>query len=258
MHRLVFLLSLVLAAGPTATVDASRGAPIPLDDLLTYRITWLGLHCGDMSLESRGEPSRPALVHLEMRIRSTPWFDAIYRVRSVVTSLYDRNRATTRRYHEISLEKDELKDDLWVVQVDRERARRRKNGAVEIVEIPSSGALDPLAMLYRIRALVDAPGEEYSLTVMTSRGALEATVVAHGWEQIERSSGAVPALRVVQQAVGDSEFGRGGAMTMWLSAGDRRVPYRIEFDLPFGELVATLYDEAAAPILEVDPVPSGE
>ncbi len=258
MHRFAILCCLVLAVVSTAAAEVPSVAAIPLDEVLTYRVTWLGLHCGDLSLESRAEPSRPALAHLEMRIRSTPWFDAIYRVRSVVTSLYDRRRATTRRYHEISLEKDELKDDLWVVQVERERARRRKNGEVEIVEIPSSGALDPLAMLYRIRALVDAPGEEHPLTVMTSRGALEAIVVAHGWERIERSDGAVPALRVVQQAVGDEEFGRGGAMTMWLSAGDRRVPYRIEFDLPFGELVATLYDEETAPILEVDPVAPGK
>lgn len=246
--------AMLLALAPVAAGDPNLPAAIPRGELLTYRITWLGLHCGDMTLESRGVEAKPALARIEMKLRSTPWFDAVYRVRSTVTSVYDQRRGSTRRYHEISNENDKTKDDLWVVQPARGRVRRVKNGNVEILEIPTGGALDPLAMLYRIRALVEAPAEHRSLTVMTSRGALEAKIVSQGWEQLERGSEPVPALRVVQEAVGDEEFGRGGEMTLWLSAGERRVPYRMEFDLPFGELVATLYEEGTAPTLEVEPV----
>lgn len=245
-------LSVFTTVGWATAEPRSEPAEIPLDDLLTYRITWFGVHCGDMTLESRPVPGKSALVEIEMRVRSTALFDSVYEVRSMVGSLYDRRLGTTRRYHERSSEKGDFKDDLWVVQPVRGRARREKNGEVEIVEVPPQGVLDPLAMLYRIRALAEAPGEELSLTVMTTKGALEAKVSNLGWEQLGSGSASVPALKVVQEAVGDEEFGRGGSMTLWLSADARRVPYRIEFDLPFGSLVATLYDAAAAPVVEID------
>lgn len=258
MNRIVApSLVVVLAAALAAAQPPGAPTSIPLDDPLTYRITWLGVHCGDMTLESRPVPGKRALVEIEMRARSTAFFDSVYRVRSIITSVYDRRRGTTRRYHERSSEEGELKDDLWVVQPVRGRARREKNGEVELYEIPPQGALDPLALLYRIRALADTPGEALSLTVMTSDGALEAKVLTHGWEELESAPGTVPALKVVQRAVGDEEFGRGGSVTLWLSADSRRIPYRIEFDLPFGSLVASLYEASTAPVLEIDPPSPG-
>ena len=46
--------------------------------------------------------------------------------------------------------------------------------------------------------------------------------------------------RYVAPIDGDAEFARGGGMTLWLAADSQRTPQRIEFDLPFGVLVATL------------------
>jgi hypothetical protein len=199
-----------------------------------------------MTLESAPVEGRPSYVRMVMTVRTTELFDGIYKVRSRVESLYNVRRLSTRRYHEESTEKERTKDDLWLVDAASGNARRTRNGVLETYEIPPGGVHDPLAMLYRFRALARQAGDRAAVTVMTSRGALEARALAERWEQFESPAGEVQALKVVQEPLGESEFGRGGALTMWLSSDERRIPYRIEFDLPFGKLVAELVAEVAA------------
>lgn len=240
-----FLSAWILTAAVLPPGPALADASVPLDEPLHYRVTWLGVHCGDMTLESAAVDDRPSYVSLAMTVRTTELFDGIYKVRSRVESLYNVRLKSTRRYHEKSTEKERVKDDLWLVDARGRTARRTENGEVETFEIPPGGVHDPLAMLYRFRALAREPGDEASVTVMTTRGALEATAVAERWEQFETAGGEVRALKVVQAPVDDVELGRGGGITMWLSSDERRVPYRIEFDLPFAKLVAELVPEPA-------------
>ena len=187
------------------------------------------------------------MARLVMTVSTTDLFDGIYKVRSRVESIYNLRRASTRSYHERSTERDEVKDDLWLVDPERRRARRTKNGVSESFDIPAGGVHDPLAMIYRFRALARRVGDEATVTVMTTRGALETTAVAERWEQFETAAGEIQALKVVQRPVEDPEVGRGGSLTMWLSSDAARVPQRIDFDLPFGKLVAELVESPSAP-----------
>ena len=47
-------------------------------------------------------------------------------------------------------------------------------------------------------------------------------------------------------------FSRKGEMQMWLSVDDKRIPYRIEFDLAFGSLKAKLASVGTRPPTETD------
>ena len=244
MAHLSLVAGLMLSLAPTSPARAD--VPIPFDEPLHYRVTWLGVHCADMTLESAPVAGKPMMVEMVMTVSTTELFDGIYKVRSRIESLYNTRLLSTRRYHEQSTEKDRTKEDLWLVDARGGSARRTKNGVLEVFEIPAGGVNDPLAMLYRLRALAREAGDEASVTVMTTRGAVEATAVAERWEQFETMAGDVQALKVVQESVGDDELGRGGGLTMWLSSDERRVPYRIDFDLPFGKLVAELVPEPAS------------
>jgi hypothetical protein len=234
------VLAAFVVTAPLAAAAAPRPAPIPLDGPHHYRVTWLGVHCGDMTLESSRVVGRPSLVQMVMTVSSTELFDGIYRVRSRIESVYNVRLASTRRYHERTTEKDRTKDDLWRVDARSGRARRTRDGSVETIDIPHRGVHDPLAMLYRFRALARQAGDVATVTVMTTRGAVEARAVAERWERFAAAAGEVEALKVVQEPVGDEQFGRGGGLTMWLSSDDTRVPYRMELDLAFGKLVAEL------------------
>jgi len=239
-------LLVVLALGVAGPLEAGRKpARVPLEDRLTYRISWLGVHCGELTLESAPVEGRPGLVRILMTVRSSELFDSVYRVRAEMESLYNTFRGTTRRYHEVSTEQDKTKDDLWLVDHLNRKAKRTLNGKQEIYELPDGGSvLDPLALVYRIRALAKRPGDLIVLTAMTTEGSLRVHGRVERWERFETPQGEVTALKVVQEAVGDSDLARGGGMTLWLANDQRRTPYRIDFDLPFGRLVARLVPEA--------------
>ncbi len=246
-------LALGMASGPVAAAKAPRS--VPLDDRLVYDISWLGVHCGEMTLESAPVEGSPALVRMLMTVRTSEFFDGIYKVRAEIESIYNIRRGSTRTYHERSSEQGKTKDDLWRVNLRARKAYRTLNGRQQVFDLPEGGGHDPLAMLYRLRALATEPGEELTITVITTQGSVEARASVERWERFETSSGEVTALKVVQQAVGDGEFGRGGGMTMWLGSDRKRTPYRIEFDLPFGSLVAELSEEGDAEPAAADPAP---
>jgi hypothetical protein len=228
-----------------APVNGAKRAEIPLDGRLVYSVSWLGVHCGEMTIESAAVDGKPALVRMLMTMRSSELFDRIYRVRGEIESIYNVRRQRTLRYHETSSEQDETKDDLWIVAPASGRVRRTLNGKEETFRLPAGAVHDPLSLLYRIRSLAAAPGTEFTLTAMTTEGALDVLVRVERWERFDTPAGEATALKVVQQAVGDEAFGRGGGMTLWLAADERRTPYRIEFDLPFGTLVAERAEAAA-------------
>lgn len=244
-HRALGLTVCLVVLAATCARGAER-AEIPFEGRLTYSVSWLGVHCGEMTLESAQVVGKPALVRMRMTLRSSEFFDRVYRVRGEIESIYHVRRHSTLRFHEVSSEQDKSKDDLWVVALAAGKARRTYNGREQSFELPPGGAHDPLALLYRIRSLADAPGSEFSLTAMTTKGSLAVPVRVERWEQFDTAAGAVTALKVVQQPVGDEEFGRGGGMAMWLAADDQRTPYRIAFALPFGTLVADLIETDSA------------
>ena len=235
-------VGLAAVMGSVALAAPPAESAIALEDRLTYQVSWLGIHCGEMTLESAPVEGKPALVRMMMTVRSTELFDSVYRVRAEIESIYNIRRQTTLRYHERSSEKDKNKDDLWVVALASGRARRTLNGKEQTFDLPPGGALDPLAMLYRLRSLAVRPGDEFLLTAMTTAGSLETQAVVERWERFGNGAGEVTGLKVVQEAVADEEFGRGGGVTMWLAGDTERTPHRIEFDLPFGKLVAVRYE----------------
>jgi hypothetical protein len=236
-----------LSVGGTALPAAEAWQELPLDDRLVYEVSYLGVRCGEMTLESARVEGKPALVRMLMTVKTSEFFDSIYKVRAEIESIYHSRRGSTRSYHERSSEKDKPKDDLWMVNHRTLKAHRTLNGTSHVFDLPAGGGHDPLAMLYRLRALAAEPGEELSVVVITTQGSLEARAQVERWERFEAVSGEVTGLKVIQSAVDDRQFGRGGGMTMWLAADAERTPVRIEFELPFGKLVADLVEDEDQP-----------
>jgi hypothetical protein len=226
--------------GCAALPAAEARHALPLDDRLVYEISYLGVGCGEMTIESAQVEGKPSLVRMLMTVRTSEFFDSVYKVRAEIESIYHTRRGSTRSYHERSSEKDKPKDDLWMINPRTSKAHRTLNGTSHVFDLPAGGGHDPLAMLYRLRALATEPGEELSVTVITTKGSIEALALVERWERFETASGEVTGLKVTQSAVDDQQLARGGGMTMWLAADDDRTPYRIEFDMPFGKLVAEL------------------
>ncbi len=217
-------------------------APIPIDRLMRYGVSYAGIHCGTMTLQSFVDETNAddPIYHIVMTARTSRFFDSIYKVRTRIESFYSSRRMSSIRYHEHSEEKKKVKDKLYVVDFADSQVRRIEDGEEEIIPITSQHVYDPLSFLYRVRLLVREPGDHVTLDMMTTGGDIATVAEVTGLGKISTPFGKREAIEVVPRPAEEVIFSREGTMRVWLSHDDQRIPYRVDFELDFGRLVAKL------------------
>lgn len=246
-RRAAWLLAGALAvsavAGMPADVrpPAAATAPFPLDEFLSYKVTYLGIHCGAMTLSSytENQDGKP-IYRIDLAARTSKFFDGVYRVRVRIESTYSAERASSLSYHHHGEEKGEHKDELWQVDFAASEVLRTRDGKLTTFPLSTDGVVDPLSFVYRMRVLLSGKGERATLAMMTSDGAVETVAEVVEKRTVKTPFGAREVLVIVPRPQQDELFSKKGRMEIWVGADERRLPYRVVFDLPFGKLVARL------------------
>ena len=234
-------VAFALAAAPLEEREPMAPPPFPLEELLTFQVSYLGIHCGAMTLTSYADLQDGARIHrIEMAARTSKFFDGVYRVRVRIDSEYSAERGSSLSYHQYGREKNELKDELWQVDFASGEVRRTRGGKTKAFPLPDGGVVDPLTFLYRMRVLLSDSGQKATLAMMTSSGALDTVAEVVQKRAVKTAFGKRDVLVVVPRPEDDELFSRKGTMEIWFGADEARLPYRVEFDLPFGKLVARL------------------
>ena len=228
-------------------------AVFPVDETLSYSISWAGIHCGHMEITSFVDsgPDGDLVYRIVVLSRTTKFFDGIYRVRSRLDSYFDPRRMTSIRYEEHSLEKKKRKDDVWTVDLEANELVRTKNGETNRFPIEVERANDPLAFIYRLRTMDTAVGEEFTLGLMTSKGAVETVARATKHKKVRTKMGKCDAVAVIPEPRDEMMFSKSGSMVVWIDRAEPKRPCKIEFDLAFGKLVASLKSARSAADVDV-------
>jgi hypothetical protein len=251
------VLALICPPMPGAEPEPPRsppaGTPYPFNEQLTYAVSWAGIHCGEMEITSFRERDSggDATYRIVVLIRTTRFFDGIYRVRSRLDSYVDPVLMSSVRYEERSVEKKKRKEDVWVVDLENNQVIRTKNGNESRIPIEVDRAFDPLAFIYRLRAMETEVGEERLLGLMTSKGAVETVVKATRGKEVRTKMGKCDAVAMVPQPRDEMMFSKSGGMVVWIDRAPPHRPCRIEFDLSFGKLVASLREASSATAADV-------
>jgi hypothetical protein len=228
-------------AGPGSSTISTPEPPFPLDEHLTYDVLYLGIRCGSLTLTSfADEGVEDTLYHIVATARTSKFFDGIYRVRVRLESVYSGRRMSSVSYHHTGKEKNETKDELWLVDYDKREVQRNRDGEIKTIAIESDQVYDPLAYLYRMRALLSDSSRQATLAMVTSDGDVETVAEVREKRTVKTPFGKREALIVVPRPKDDELFDKKGSMELWVGTDDRRLLYRVVFDLPFGKLVARL------------------
>jgi hypothetical protein len=230
---------------PAVMAQASR---FSLDGPFAYSVEYLGVTCGHMTLESRLDEyeGRP-VYHVIMTARNSKFFNKIYRVDGRIESWVDVGTMTTIAYESDITEKGERKIRRY--EIDRENGVVIANKYGEISRIPYDGdpALDPLAYVYRGRALAEPGTDKFSLDLLTDKGVVR-TVSLIGERKRFTTYDGKRELQRIQPMTPDAEmFSRKGEFVYWIDPGPTRTLYRLDFKLGFGRLLAKLKGPASEP-----------
>jgi hypothetical protein len=182
--------------------------------------------------------------------RSGAFFSRFFRVRDEIESLVDRDDFSTIEYHKVLDERGKRKDELTVVDEQRNVAFRK--GKAIPVRRP---IFDPLSMIYRLRELDLTPGKTHEFTIIADGKvhAVRAEVVNR--ETIATAAGTFKTVVVepkmeARAGVFKDEQSR---LLIWYSDDARHLPVRIRSDVKIGSITATLR-RATAGVGSVEPV----
>lgn len=232
---------LVCRAEPQGEEGATELGPIPLDGPNAYSVEYLGVTCGRMTLESRLEEyrGRPA-YHIIVTARNSKFFNQIYKVDGRIDSWVDAETMTTLAYESDIEERGRKKTKRYDIDAEKGVVTAERRGKVKQIPYAGEPALDPLAFVYRGRALAEGPGTTFELRILTDHGPAETLTQVGNFKRFRTYNGKRMLLRVQPMPADAEMFSRKGEFVYWIDPGPERTLYRLDFKLGFGRLLAKL------------------
>ena len=240
-------VGLVVFTALTAQGGEGAGFPLPVGERLSYAVSWAGIHCGEMEITSfrQIDGSGVPTDHIVVLMRSSKFFDGIYRVRSRLDSTYDPRLGSSVHYRERSQEKKKRKDEVWEVDHESSEVIRHGKDGDERIAVAEARVLDPLAFVFSLRSLGTEVGRRGTFNLMTDDGVVETIARTTAAKIVKTKAGKCDAVAVVPEPRDEMLFSKSGAMVVWVERSEPHRPCRIEFDLSFGKLVAKLKSVSA-------------
>ena len=246
---LVMTTIFVYQAEPLSSGGAQTLPSFPTEGPYHYKIEYLGITCGHMTLESRLEEfeGRPA-YHVVMTACNTRFFNKIYRADGQIDSWVDAETLSTLAYESDITEKGRRKIRRYHVDYEKGVVRAEKHGKVKTVPFDGEWAVDPLAYVYRGRVLAGKPGSNFALNLLTDRGVIVTGTQVGDLKRFKTADGKMDLLRVQPLTADGEMFSRKGEFIYWINPDVTRKLYRLDFKLPFGRLLAKYTGPAEGPV----------
>jgi hypothetical protein len=244
-----FAWAVVLAAAVALAGDSEEGqgtdpaavSAIPVDSSLAYKVEYLGITCGHMTLESRLEDYRgkPA-YHMIMTARNSKFFNQIYKVDGRIESWVDVETMSTLAYISDITEKGKRKIKRYIIDRDAGVVRAEKHGEIETIPYDGGPALDPLAFVFRGRAIAGEPGTSFAEPILSDEGPVETISMVGELKRFNTVDGKRELLPIRPMPADKVLYSRKDEVVYWIDPGPGRKLYRLDFKLGWGRLLAKL------------------
>ena len=239
----------VCRAEPQSSGRVEALPAFPTEGPFHYKVEYLGITCGHMTLESRLEEykGRPA-YHVVMTACNTRFFNKIYRVDGQIDSWVDAETMSTMAYESDITERGRRKIRRYSIDYEKGIVRAEKYGKVKTVPYEGEAALDPLAYVFRGRMLAGEPGSTFDLNILTDHGVTATGTRVGEPKRFRTADGKMDLLRVQPLTADGEMFSRKGELIYWIAPDPTRKLYRLDFKLPFGRLLAKYTGPAEGPV----------
>lgn len=242
MRTTIVALSCFFVAGLAlpAWAAQSREPALPVHGVLTFKVKYLGLTCGQMTLESRMEDFQglPS-YHIQMKAKNSKFFNRIYKVETQIDSWVDAETLSTLRYESTSDEKGKRHSET--IRVEKGEIIWTKKGKDRHFDLlPDEAVLDPLAYLYRLQSYAVRPGFRPRICLITTKGPMETVAQVSGLMKMKTAFGKRKIVKIHPRPVDGKMFSRKGELSIFVEPGPPPLLRVVEFDLSFGHLKAVL------------------
>ena len=217
--------------------------PFLAGEYLQYGVAYMGVKGGTLTMEIgspiiyQGQICYPLSAH----IRSLPFFSMFFKVKDVITSIYNPVGSYSYRYHITQREGDYRAEKTIELDYANKRAvYSRQTGAngPHVREI--DGFLnDSLSVFYDMRRQGFNNGM-LRIPVISGKKVYDLKVELQGRETLNTMLGKKDTLRIKPFVLKEGEFKDKGNLVMWITDDAYRIPVLVEIEVVFGKITATL------------------
>ena len=226
-----------IAAALVAASGLAQAPPAPSGgETLTYAAQWRLVRAGNARISWSGNGSeRSAMLHLE----TTGVVGALYKLDDQYSVSYnDRFCASSSLMKAIEGKKQrEIKVTFHAKPGKAETVERdllKSNEVVNTREIDVPACVhDTIAALSRLRTMKAEPGQTIQLPISDGRKSAMVRVAVQKRETIGTPAGEFRAIRYEAFLFNDIIYRRKARLFFWLTEDERRIPVKIQIDMPF-------------------------
>ena len=246
--RLSIAALAALLAFPSVAFEADRAVPFAIGETLTYDVSMTRfVTAGTATLtvrERRAAGAGRATYYIVAEAKPSSFVERLYHVyykaesfidtqtlQPTVATIYSDEKGRTRR-RLMRFRPGNVAD--YEVQL-----RSNPVNKSEFKTQPST--LDPLSALYVMRTMPLKIGQATTVPFASNGKNYRIRMTVRGREQVRTGLGTLPALKItplIQDENGQPATTRN--LTLWLSDDARRLPLRMEVDLPVGSFAVSL------------------
>ena len=210
-------------------------APFGAGEVVTYDVYWDGgpmnIPAGTATLTVQSNPEGGPGWTFETRATTANWVSTFFSADDRLITVAGADLLPIEHRREIREGRR---------RVDRRYLYNREAKTVQTGEMTlplgSGDARDSLTTLYYVRSLLLTPGAIVTVPMNEAGTSFALNVAVAEVEEIEHHGHRVPALRLEPRITRRIERRRPIAMTLWLSADQRRVPLRALIEAGFGRI----------------------
>ena len=233
------------AKTPTFPFEEQPSPKLHVGEKLTYKISYLGLKVGEAVSEIKEITminGREA-YHIEVRVRSHPVIDLVYKVRDVHHSYIDVEHLHSLRYEKILREGRYRADEVMTYDQENHTAHylSRRNGTEKEMFIPKN-VQDQLSCGFYFRTLNFGEEETVSIPVNADEKNWVLKVELKKKDKMKiRGVGRFEVLKAYPKIEFEGLFVKKGRITGWVSMDKRRIPVKMKVKVPIlGSVVVKL------------------
>ncbi len=229
---------------PAADMDVRpiRGASLPEQERLVYKVKWMGVTAGELVAEIKGKvdwKGRSCYL-IEVRGRTSAFISTFYKVDDRFRSYFDIEKLYPLRYEELRREGSYHKDAVTDFDHEAGKAyfRNAADGTEKVYDIPS-GVQDSLTASYLGRLLPLAPGKLFTFKVSNSERVYDLYVSISSRSRLQGRD----VLHLVPFArINGDEF-REGRASGYVTDDAKRIPVEVVIKAPvFTSVTARLVE----------------
>ena len=217
-------------------------------EALTYRVSWgVFLHAGDIKITASSTVAEGKAPQLQV-ITTTATQGvarAFYKFQARAESLYDPASGRLLLINETSEAGDKdtkISTSFDYLKHSATYTNAKDSGPV-VLTMPAGEPQDLIMSLVQTRRWDLKPGEKQDALVIFGDDFYELTIYAERYEDVKTPLGTFKTLMLVprmEKTPPKGMFRKGGAVRVWISQEERRLPVKFQVDFKFGAGVATL------------------